>query len=244
MATREGADALTELATITKTLGSELDGYVQAVLSERPTLGELLRRPRVAAPVAGLLSLGAIAFANAGTDHPSPVRRGVMVRERLLCSPVPPPPPSVKQEFASGADVVTNRQRYERTMAPADCNACHRLFNPIGYAFESFDELGRYRTQDAGHDLDLSGELVQTRDADGKFANMTELVARLAATKQTSECFALEGFRYVSGRFETPGDLCAVDRVHGAFAASGGDLKTLAVELVASDAFAFRTIDR
>lgn len=268
MASREGADIVPNGATIMGGYADEFDRFVRAVMTENPTLEELLTHRQVSlsgdtrqfrnlgsgmgtapvtvdlpSPIAGLLSLGAVSFANAGTDHPSPVRRGLMVRERLLCSPIPPPPPSVKMQFATGGDIVTNRQKYEKTMGPPDCNSCHRLFNPMGFAFEAFDELGRYRTQDNGQDVNLAGAVVDTRDANVSFTNLTELAQGLAASQQLSECFALQGFRFVSGRFETSGDLCYVDRIHQSFAAGGRSLSSLAVELVASDAFALRTVE-
>jgi len=147
------------------------------------------------------------------------------------------------QFAATGGDVVTNRQRYEKTMAPELCNACHRLFNPMGYAFEAFDQVGKYRTQDGGRPVDLSGAVVETRDANVAFANLTELARGLAGSQQVSECFALQGFRFVSGRLETGGDLCHVSKVHDAFARAGRDLDALAVELVASDSFVFRATE-
>ncbi len=267
---REGADAVKDAATVMKTLDTELQSFVKAVLAENPTLDEVLNRKKVTigndvaqyrnlggvksgtapvtidlpTPVAGLLSLGAISFANAGTDHPSPVKRGVMVRERFLCSPVPPPPESVVQALAPAAmDVVTNRQKYEKTMAPPTCNACHRLFNPMGYAFEAFDHLGKYRTMDAGKPVDLTGAVVETRDANVMFANLSDLARGLAASEQVGECFALNGFRMVSGRFETPGDLCYVSQIYQQWKTSGRNLKTLAIEMVASDSFSLRTVE-
>ena len=268
MSNREGADSVPNVANIMSGYAAELDGFLKAVMAEKPTVEELFTRRHITlsgdmlqfrnlgagagstmvgadlpSPVAGLLSLGAVAFANAGTDHPSPVRRGLLVRDRLLCSPIPPPPPNIKMQLATGGDIVTNRQRYEKTMGPAECNTCHRLFNPMGYAFEAFDELGRYRTMDNGQGVDLAGAIIETRDANISFTNLAEMARGLSATKQLSECLALQGFRFVSGRFETEGDLCYVSRIHDAFAAGGGNLRSLAVELVASPSFALRTVE-
>lgn len=269
-ATREGADMVPDADTLLPRMQSELDTFIAGHTGPDATLADLLTARRLEAPAqlasyrnlatggtgdaligvdlpsevaAGLLAVGAVNFANAGTDHPSPVRRGLTVRERLLCSPVPSPPPDVKQEFATGGDLKTNRQRYERTMSPATCNACHRLFNPIGYAFEAFDENGRYRSKDSGESLNLSGSIIETRDANGSFANLAELGELLSKSQQVAECFALQGFRYVSGRLETPGDLCYVAQVHQAWQKSGGKLRTLAVELVTADSFVYRTVE-
>ena len=70
------------------------------------------------------------------------------------------------------------------------------------------------------------------------------LLARgLAASEQVGECFALNGFRMVSGRFETPGDLCYVSQIYQQWKTSGRNLKTLAIEMVASDSFSLRTVE-
>jgi len=268
MNSREGADDVTNAAAVMKTLNTEFQDFAAAAGKDGLSFADLLVQPKLSltndaakfrnlgtstgstvssvnlpGAVSGLFSLGAVSFANAGTDHPSPVKRGVMVRENFLCSPVPPPPANVKQEtVAKGGDVVTNRDVYERSMAASSCNGCHRLFNPMGYAFESFDEQGRYRTMDNGAPVKLSGEVVDTRDANGSFNDLSGLAKLLAKSSQAKECFALNGFRFVSGRIENEGDLCHVSEIHKAWIAAGGDLKALATLLVTSDAFVLRSL--
>jgi hypothetical protein len=268
MNSREGADVVANAATVMKTLSAEFQAFAAAAGKDGLTFEDLLIQPKLTLAndtakfrnlgtntgstvstvnlpgvVSGLFSLGAVSFANAGTDHPSPVKRGVMVRENFLCSPVPPPPASVKQETVpKSGDVVTNRDVYERSMAPTSCNGCHRLFNPMGYAFEAFDEQGRYRTMDNGAPVKLSGEVVETRDANGTFNDLSGLAKLLAKSTQAKECFALNGFRFVSGRIENEGDLCHVSEIHRSWTASGGDLKALATLLVTSDAFVLRSL--
>ncbi|MDX2019609.1 MAG: DUF1588 domain-containing protein [Deltaproteobacteria bacterium] len=267
IASREGADDVANAGTVMNTLSEEFQNYAGGLTKNGATFAQMLTNTSLSVAndtakfrnlgtatgatmanvtlpsgLAGLLSLGAVNFANAGTDHPSPVKRGVMVRENFLCSPVPPPPPNIKQETVPrSADVVTNRDVYEKTMAPSTCNACHRLFNPMGYAFEAFDEQGRYRTMDNGAPVKLSGEIVDTRDANGMFSDLAGLAAQLSKSSQAQECFALNGFRFVSGRIETQGDLCHVNDIHAAWMAAKGDLKTLALLLVTSDAFVTRS---
>jgi len=268
MSRREGADSVNDSLSVMRQLSTEFASYVKQNLDAGATLQSLLTNRSLVtvadaakfrnlgtdsgtaqatvslpAPVAGLFSLGAIAFANAGTNHPSPIKRGVMVREHFLCAPIPPPPDNLDLTLLPrSGDVVTNRDVYERSTSPSTCSACHSLFNPMGFAFEAFDELGRYRTMDNGVDVDLSGSLVGTRDADGAFANMTEMSDKLSRSEQVSECFALNAFRFASGRIESESELCDVSKIHKAFSQSGGDMRTLAVSLVGSESFLFRTL--
>jgi len=268
MSRREGADSVNDSLSVMRQLSTEFASYVKQNLDAGATLQSLLTNRSLVtvadaakfrnlgtdsgteqatvslpAPVAGLFSLGAIAFANAGTNHPSPIKRGVMVREHFLCAPIPPPPDNLDLTLLPrSGDVVTNRDVYERSTSPSTCSACHSLFNPMGFAFEAFDELGRYRTMDNGVDVDLSGSLVGTRDADGAFANMTEMSDKLSRSEQVSECFALNAFRFASGRIESESEMCDVSKIHKAFSQSGGDMRTLAVSLVGSESFLFRTL--
>lgn len=268
MNSREGSDDVSNAGTVMKTLSAEFQDFATTAGKDGLTFEDLMIQPKLSltndnakwrnlgtntgttvssvnlpSAVSGLFSLGAVSFANAGTDHPSPVKRGVMVRENFLCSPVPPPPANVKQEtVAKGGDVVTNRDVYERSMSASSCNGCHRLFNPMGYAFEAFDEQGRYRTMDNGAPVKLSGEVVDTRDANGTFNDLSGLAKLLAKSTQAKECFALNGFRFVSGRIENEGDLCYVSDIYKAWTAAGGSLKALATLLVTSDAFVLRSL--
>lgn len=268
MNSREGADDVSNAATVMKMLSTEFQDFAASVgkaglsfenlfIQQNVSLandaakfrnlgtstGSTVASVTLPGAVSGLFSLGSVSFANAGTDHPSPVKRGVMVRENFLCSPVPPPPANVKQEtVAKGGDVVTNRDVYERSMSASSCHGCHRLFNPMGYAFEAFDELGRYRTMDNGAPVKLSGEVVETRDANGTFNDLSGLAKLLAKSTQAKECFALNGFRFVSGRIENEGDLCHVSEIYKAWTAAEGDLAALAILLVTSDAFVLRSL--
>ncbi len=267
MASREGSDEVKDANQVIALLQDELAAYVGGVVRGEGTLKALLTQTQVPtsataaafrnlaaatdmktlvlpAKVAGVLSLGAVSFANAGTSHPSPIKRGVMVREHFLCSPIPPPPPNIKQEIAPReGNILTNRQAYEATTNRAECIGCHRLFNPLGYAFEAFDELGRYRENDGGEPLDLSGSVPETREGDLSFKNLADLATQMATLDQVTECFALNGFRFVAGRLESKGDYCHVRDIHQRFMAANGDLKVLALELVTSDAFAYRVTD-
>jgi hypothetical protein len=112
--------------------------------------------------------------------------------------------------------------------------------DPLGFGFENFDAIGRYRTMDNGVPVDASGEITSS-DVDGKFVGVVELAGRLAESRETQDCYARQWFRWGYGRGETKDDACTTDPLLEAFDTSGGDVKELLVALTQTDAFLYRT---
>jgi len=116
----------------------------------------------------GLLGKGSFHLATSNSDRTSPVLRGKWVLENLLGTHPPDPPPNVpplKPNPAAGPQ--TMRQRMEEHRANSACSSCHRMMDPIGFALENFDGIGRWRTKEAGQRLDASGQLVDGSKIDG-----------------------------------------------------------------------------
>lgn len=109
----------------------------------------------------GFLRRGGFLAAHAHPVHPSPVQRGVFVLRRLLCTELGAPPgdadvsPPVPGENAA----VTNRQVVEERTGSQDCQRCHSMINPVGFAFERYDTIGRHRDTDNGVVIDDNGGL-------------------------------------------------------------------------------------
>ena len=94
--------------------------------------------------------------------------RGKWVLENLLGTHPPDPPPNVpplKPNPALGPQ--TMRQRMEEHRANPACASCHRMMDPIGFALENFDGVGKWRTTEAGQKLDVAGALVDGSKIDG-----------------------------------------------------------------------------
>jgi len=121
----------------------------------------------------GILGQGSILTVTSRANRTSPVLRGKWVLDNLLGAPPPPPPPNVPPLAEGGAEVQnrTMRQRMEQHRANAVCATCHSRMDPIGFALDGFDAVGKWRTSDQKQPLDLSGAL-----ADGtKFNGPAEL---------------------------------------------------------------------
>ena len=110
----------------------------------------------------GLLGKGAILLATSISDRTSPVQRGKWVLTNILGVIPPDPPPGVPPLKPSGNGPVveqTMRQRMEEHRQNPACASCHKMMDPIGFALENFDAVGKWRTRDAGKPLDVSGQL-------------------------------------------------------------------------------------
>jgi hypothetical protein len=188
---------------------------------------------------AGLLTLPAVLAVQGKPNESSPIYRGRFVREALLCQQLPSPPPNIPSapEVMPG---VSTRERSAQHEVDPSCAGCHQLLDPIGFGFENFDTLGRYRADDAGKPVDASGNVVATRDIDGPFNGVAELAKKLAASGEVKECVTRQWFRYAINRFEQPLDGCTMQSVLESFDAAGDDLNSLPAAIVQTDAFLYR----
>ena len=118
----------------------------------------------------GLLGQGSILTLTSYSTRTSPVLRGKFVLDNLLASPPPPPPPDVPalttRNQESGA-VLSIRDAMVRHRANPACAGCHATMDPIGFALENFDAVGRWRDTDAGDPVDASGAFPGGRSFEG-----------------------------------------------------------------------------
>ena len=181
---------------------------------------------------AGLLGQAGFLALRAHEAQTSPTRRGLFVRERLLCEPVSQPPAQVGAMLPPPEGAVTMRERLAVHRADPVCAGCHGMMDDIGLGLESFDGLGRFRTLDQGVEIDPASEL------DGRaFAGAAELGELLAEDPRVMRCLQRNLFRAAVGHVETPGEAAPMFEMEEAFAASGYRLRALLVEMAASDAF-------
>jgi mono/diheme cytochrome c family protein len=149
----------------------------------------------------GLLSQGSILASRALPNSSSPTQRGLLVFSRLLCETKPTPPANVPPPPAVAPGKVTTRQRYEEQHASSgSCAGCHRLFDPIGFGFEHFDEGGRYRADEGGLAINTVSD-VPNPDATPlfPFQDQETLAQGLAEQELVYQCFAAYLATYAFG---------------------------------------------
>jgi hypothetical protein len=137
-------------------------------------------------PRRGLLGKGSLLTVTSYAHRTSPVVRGKWLLENILGSPPPPPPPDVPalaENDDSDEPPRSVRERLEVHRANPVCASCHRVMDPLGFALENFDAVGRWRaTSEAGTAIDAAGEL-----ADGTAVNGPQSLA--AALLKRPETF-------------------------------------------------------
>jgi hypothetical protein len=121
----------------------------------------------------GLLGQGSILTVTSYATRTSPVIRGKWVLTNIVGTPPAPPPPDVPEleEAKAGGRVRSVRERLAQHRANPACASCHNVMDPLGFALENYDAIGRWRTDEDGIPIDASGSL-----PDGaKFNGVTEL---------------------------------------------------------------------
>jgi len=189
---------------------------------------------------AGLLTQLGFLAVNATDAQPRSIMRGVHVSLDILCAELPAPP-NVPPETPSDVG-KTNRQLLEAyTEAPGSvCQPCHAaLINPLGFAFENYDSLGKYRTSDNGQPIDASG-VYQLSEGESRFQNAVELMKVLGESKQAHECYARHLFEYVYGReLASAGDKALIAEL-GRRSRGAVSVRNVVLDLVSTDAFLTR----
>src|SRR3989442_509957 len=183
----------------------------------------------------GLLGKGSFHLATSNSDRTSPVLRGKWVLENLLGTHPPDPPPNVpplKPNPAAGPQ--TMRQRMEEHRANPACSSCHRMMDPIGFALENFDGIGRWRTKEAGQRLDASGQLVDGSKIDGVVSLRQGL---LRYSPQFVRTVTEKLLTYALGRGVEYGDMPVVRSVVREAAKNDYSLSAIVLEIVKSAPF-------
>jgi len=188
---------------------------------------------------AGVLTQASFLAMHANAGDTNPVRRGAVVLRRLLCNDVQPPANMDVGQPKPPAPNLTTRERFAEH-AENPCASCHKLTDPIGFAFENYDPIGAWRTMEQGKKVDASGTLNLT-GGDLKFSNAVELMRGLATSSEVRECVATQWLRYFARRNETAGDTASLQAAGEAFAKSSYDLRELLVALTRARAFTHRS---
>jgi Protein of unknown function (DUF1592)/Protein of unknown function (DUF1588)/Protein of unknown function (DUF1585)/Protein of unknown function (DUF1587)/Protein of unknown function (DUF1595)/Planctomycete cytochrome C len=108
----------------------------------------------------GLLRHGSVLTVTSYATRTSPVIRGKWILENILGTPPPPPPanvPALKDNTVSSA--LSVRERLAEHRANPACAGCHKLMDPVGFALENYDAVGRWRTVEEGRPVDATGGL-------------------------------------------------------------------------------------
>jgi hypothetical protein len=205
----------------------------------------LLPQPYKRPHRAGMLTHPAWLIAHSLNDSTDPIRRGKWVREHLLGGVIPDIPITVDASIPED-HTKTLRERLQKT-EQAECWRCHKKMNPLGYAFEIYDDFGRYRTEESlgkgdTKPVNAESELTDTgeKKLDGEFKDALELIHRLAESDKARQCMIRHVFRYFMGRNEMLSDSKTLISADRAYLESGGSFNALLISILSSDSFLYR----
>jgi hypothetical protein len=175
-------------------------------------------------------------FLTTGSPNTRPIMKGLFIRKHILCDTIPPPPPGANAKPPDLQPGMTTRETVEELteMEGTVCSGCHRtLLNPLGFATENFDALGRYRTEQQFFDaqgnpagtkpVDTSGVPYVLASSETPAAGATELMAQVVASGKVEACLSRNFFRYTFARWEDPAiDGCALESMRQSLLDGGG----------------------
>jgi hypothetical protein len=215
----------------------------------------------------GLLTHPIWLIAHAKNTENDPVIRGKWVREKLLAGTIPDVPITVDASIPEDHN-KTLRARLASATEATYCWKCHERMNPLGYAFECYDDFGRYRLEEALEypdkivkqssdkpellndtrdiyqtlPVNAAGHLSGTGDdsLDGEIKDAIDLAERLGKSRKVRQSIIRHAFRYFMGRNETLSDSNTLIEAEQAYVKSNGSFDAVIVSLLTSDSFIYR----
>ena len=193
-------------------------------------------------PRPGFLTRGGFLNSYAGYGESSPILRGSFMAIWLLSIQVGAPDPSFFMTTVQGT-FKTQREYIEAlTQVNQPCKGCHDVFNPLGYALENYDGIGKWQTTDRkGDPIDATVTVnFGNGSAPQQIANPTDLMKAIAASPKAQELYTQAWVAFATGRQPNGNDKCTVDALKLKLAADGYSILGLLGDLTQSDSFKTR----
>lgn len=192
---------------------------------------------------AGVLGHASVMARYAHSDQTSPILRGLFVRSHLLCQEFPEPPANVGNVPEVDANATT-RERFRQHADDPACSSCHVFIDEVGFGFEHFDPIGRWRDTELGQPIDATGDVRDVEElgagTHAEFGDLGELGRILAQSESAKRCLTTHVYRYGHGYKERAQDHCAIERLHEDAAGRGGSIRETFISLVEQPSFVIR----
>jgi hypothetical protein len=206
------------------------DGFHKVSLADNPRRG-------------GILAMAGVLTVSANGVETSPVTRGVWVSENILGVPPPKPPDVVPAIEPDVTGATTIRERLAKHRSDATCAECHRKIDPLGFSLESFDPIGRWRSnypkvknsKAPPPPVDPTGEF-PSGEAYKDFAGFRRIVCETRGDFFTRHLIR-QLLSYATGRHMETADDFLIEDLHAKAKEGGLGLRTLIIECLLSDVF-------
>lgn len=194
----------------------------------------------------GILSQATFLSVASKFGDTSPTQRGRIIRERILCTKVPPPDPSLGVDTdmppPAAGNSTCKKDRYAAILQNTGCAACHSQMDPIGMGLENYSQAGQYRTTDVDDSsctIDGAGTLYIGSEQH-TFNGPRELGEVLVASDQFESCVVKQTWQFAIGNVASSSDAAALADLQTKFAASDHRYDQLLLDIVSSESFLYR----
>ncbi|MCB1228100.1 MAG: DUF1592 domain-containing protein [Verrucomicrobiales bacterium] len=191
----------------------------------------------------GVITNAAVMTMTSGPDRTQPITRGSWLATVIFNNPPEPPPadvPPLAEKPAAGEEHLTLRERLSLHRERADCRGCHEKIDPLGFALENYDPVGRWRdTYDNGRAVDMNGTLFRKHP----FNNVIEFKDAILAEKDRfTRGLAGHLLSFALARELGPADQPTLDQIAAATATDGYRIQTLLKQIVLSEPFRAKSL--
>ncbi|MEL6346274.1 MAG: DUF1592 domain-containing protein [Myxococcota bacterium] len=190
-------------------------------------------------PRLGLLTHPAALTTMADRDVGGIVARGLFLQESVMCQPSLHPPEELDLSAFTNhlGPEATGREYSEDRLADGSCSGCHVQFDPLAWALEVFDGVGRHQTEsEYGRPLRSDG-FIRTQDGDQAYNNSSDWALLLAGLPEARRCVTARHVQLALGRPLSSADRSAVDAIHADAVAAGGDYSAVMHAVAAHPTF-------
>jgi len=192
-------------------------------------------------PRFGVLTHGSILTLTSQPNRTSPVMRGKWIMENVLGTVPPDPPedvPEIDEKKAESGE-SSFRKQLEIHRESAVCASCHNHMDPLGFGFENYDAIGRFRIKEGPFDIDPSGVLPTGEEFQG-----TEQLVEILTKRDREFANALTSrmLTFALGRGLQYYDRCAVDKIVENLEQDNFRFHSLVKQIIFSDPFLKRRV--
>ena len=183
----------------------------------------------------GILGMGSVLVKTSFPQRTSPVLRGDWLLHAVLGMPTPPPPADIPPFPEHSDKPMTVREKLEAHRADKACASCHDRIDPLGFALEGFDALGRFRDKDEnGLAIDDTGSLKDGTKMEG-IDGLRDYLGR--HDREFNRVLARKLIGYALGRSVLPSDKVLIERISSSLESSEGKFSTAVLAVVQSPQF-------
>jgi mono/diheme cytochrome c family protein len=180
---------------------------------------------------AGIVTHPLLLSTHAYHKSTSPIHRGVFLSRQVLGRTLKPPPDDVEFEDSAFEPSMSMREKVDLLTKPVACQACHQIINPVGYALEHFDSVGRFRTKENEREINAAVELPTPDGKEVKLSNARELAEYAASDRLAQQGFVRQMFQFAIKQPPAAYGSDTIEKLHQKFEKSEFDMKQLFAEI-------------